>query len=78
MEIVQPGFFEKLNNWIKESITIKLMSIGFLVIILLIPSAWISSIMEERQQRAGEVIDEVSEMSISVAIARFEGSFFYL
>ena len=30
---------ERVNAWIKESVMIKLMSIGFLVLILLIPSA---------------------------------------
>lgn len=51
---------ERVNTWIKESVMIKLMSIGFLVLILLIPSAWITDLMEERQQRAGEVMQEVA------------------
>ncbi len=54
------NLFERLNHWIKESITIKLMSIGFLVIILLIPSAWIESLIVERQSRAESVIREIS------------------
>src|SRR5690242_14296967 len=60
MEIVQPNFFERLNNWIKESITVKLVSIGFLVLILLIPQAWIQSLIEERQQRADATLEEIS------------------
>lgn len=55
-----PNLFERLNNWIKESITIKLMSIGFLVLILLIPSSWIESLIIERQSRAESVIQEIS------------------
>ena len=55
------NIFERFNNWIKESVTIKLMSIGFLVLILLIPSSWITRLMEERQLRAGQVMDEVAE-----------------
>jgi len=55
------NLLERFNNWMKESISIKLLSIGFLVLILLIPSSWIQSIMEERQQRITEVITEVSE-----------------
>ena len=55
------NIFERFNNWIKESVTIKLMSIGFLVLILLIPSTWITGLMEERQQRAGQVMEEVAE-----------------
>ncbi|NOT77324.1 MAG: cell envelope integrity protein CreD [Cyclobacteriaceae bacterium] len=57
----QPSnILERFNRWIEESITVKLVSIGFLVLILLIPSAWIQSLMEERELRAGEVINEVS------------------
>lgn len=55
------NLLERFNNWMKESISIKLLSIGFLVLILLIPSSWIQSIIEERQQRMTEVITEVSE-----------------
>lgn len=53
--------FERLNRWIKESITIKLTSIGFLVLILLIPSSWIESLIAERQSRAESVISEISD-----------------
>lgn len=55
------NLFERLNTWIKESITIKLMSIGFLVLILLIPSAWIQSLIVERQSRADSVVREISD-----------------
>src|SRR6478609_7226347 len=54
------NIFERLNRWIKESITIKLMSIGFLVLILLIPSSWIESLIVERKSRAESVIQEIS------------------
>src|SRR5688572_10593969 len=54
------NIFERLNLWIQESITIKLLSIGFLVLILLIPSSWIQDLIQERELRADGVIDEVS------------------
>jgi len=54
------NIFERLNRWIQESITVKLMSIGFLVLILLIPSSWIQDLMHERQTRAEDVMQEVS------------------
>ena len=54
------NLFERLNQWIQESITIKLLSIGFLVLILLIPSSWIQDLMHERQARAEDVMQEVS------------------
>lgn len=63
MEPTQPtlNIFERFNAWIEESITVKLFSIGFLVLILLIPSAWIVELMEEREGRAESVMQEVSE-----------------
>ena len=54
------SIIDRFNHWIKESVSIKLLSIGFLVLVLLIPSSWITSLMEERQVRAGEVMEEVA------------------
>lgn len=55
------NLFERFNRWMRESIMVKLFSIGFLILILLLPTAWIMEIMEERQHRANEVINEVSD-----------------
>ena len=55
------SLLDRFNKWIQESIMIKLISIGFLILILLIPSEWIQDMIVERQQRAGEVIQEVSD-----------------
>ncbi len=55
------NIFERLNQWIQESIMVKLMSIGFLILILLIPSSWIQSLIDERQQRSAEVVQEVTD-----------------
>jgi inner membrane protein len=57
----QLNIFERLNHWVKESITVKLLSIGFLVLILLIPSVWIENLINERQSRAETAMQEVSE-----------------
>jgi inner membrane protein len=54
------NLIERFNKWIQESIMVKLVSIGFLILVLLIPASWIESIIFERQQRAGEVINEVA------------------
>src|SRR6478736_2153449 len=51
---------DRFNNWLKESVMIKLMSIGFLILILLIPSSWIESLINERQYRAADVMREIS------------------
>lgn len=56
----QPNLFERFNRWMQESITVKLISIGFLVLILLIPSSWIQDLMQERQGRAESVMSEIS------------------
>ncbi len=59
--ITQPlNIFERLNRWIQESIMVKLFSIGFLILILLIPSSWIQDMIVERQIRAEEVMTEVA------------------
>lgn len=55
------NLFERFNRWIQESIMVKLFSIGFLILILLIPTAWIEDLIYERQNRADEVIEEVAD-----------------
>jgi inner membrane protein len=55
------NLFERFNRWIQESIMVKLFSIGFLILILLIPTAWIEDLIYERQNRADAVIDEVAD-----------------
>src|SRR5690606_20616350 len=52
--------FDRINLWIRESIMLKLLSIGFLILILLIPTSWIQSLMEERQLRMEEASSEVA------------------
>lgn len=54
------NIFERFNRWIEESIMIKLFSIGFLVLLLLLPASWIQDLMQERESRAEGVIREVS------------------
>lgn len=58
MEDASP--LNKISIWFRESVMIKLVSIGFLILILLIPAAWITSLIEERQSRAGEVVSEIT------------------
>ncbi|MFM7859554.1 MAG: cell envelope integrity protein CreD [Flammeovirgaceae bacterium] len=59
--ISNSNLFERFNNWIKDSVMIKLLSIGFLLLILMIPNSWIQSLITERQQRAESVVNEISE-----------------
>ena len=55
-----PTPLDRLQHWVKESIMLKLVSIGLLSLILLIPASWVMSLMDERQSRATEVIAEIS------------------
>lgn len=48
-------------NWVSESVLFKLAVIGFLTLILLIPSALIQELIQERQNRQEDVIKEISE-----------------
>ena len=50
----------KANNWFKNSIMVKVLSIGFLILILMIPTSMIENIIYERQARSNEVVNEVS------------------
>lgn len=57
----ETNVFSQINNWMKESVMLKLFSIGILILLLMIPSSWIKSLMEERQDRMNEVFHEVSD-----------------
>ncbi len=52
---------QKFSNWLKQSLFVKLVSIGFLVLILLIPNTMIQGLIYERQNRQQEVFREVSQ-----------------
>lgn len=54
------SFFNRFNAWLKRSVLVKIGTIGFLILILLIPSSMIESVIYERQSRAEEAIDEIS------------------
>lgn len=49
------------RNWFGESILIKLMLIGILTLLLLIPSSMIQNLIWERQERQKEVIKEITD-----------------
>ncbi len=52
---------KKTNDFIRNSATIKIIAIGLLVVILLIPTFMISSLMRERESRRNDVVREISE-----------------
>jgi inner membrane protein len=56
----KPSLFERFSAWVRRSVTLKLLSIGFLILVLLIPSEMISSLVREREEVRNEAVKEVS------------------
>jgi inner membrane protein len=52
---------KKTGDFIRNSATIKILSIGVIVLILLIPTSMISSLMREREYRKDAVVQEISQ-----------------
>ena len=51
--------YESFSKWMRNSITLKLIIIGFLILILLIPSKMIESLIQERESTRDSAIVEV-------------------
>tara|TARA_R110002050_G_scaffold149463_1_gene276075 strand:- start:122582 stop:123937 length:1356 start_codon:yes stop_codon:yes gene_type:complete len=60
MENKEKGIFEKAGNWVKTSIMLKMVTIGFLLLILLIPENMVESLISERSRARTGVVEEVS------------------
>ncbi len=56
-----PSTIEKIGGWVRQSLTVKLMSIGFLILILLIPTMMIHSLIKEREYRRDATVREISD-----------------
>jgi len=57
----QTTFLDKVNNWLKNSLSLKLVTITFLMLLMLIPASMIQSIISERQSLRRQTIAEVSQ-----------------
>ena len=55
------GFFDKAGTWVKTSIMLKMVVIGFLMLILLIPTSMVKSMIEERSSAREGAVEEVSK-----------------
>lgn len=55
------NILDKLNERISQSVTFKLISIGVLILLLLIPKSMINSLIIEREQRMLETVHEVTD-----------------
>ncbi|HZH69540.1 MAG TPA: inner membrane CreD family protein, partial [Flavobacteriaceae bacterium] len=51
----------KFSNWMRNSITARLLVVGFLLLILLIPLEFVKSLINERAYRQEKVISEINE-----------------
>ena len=62
METIQnKNIFDRINESISQSITFKLISIGILILLLLIPKSMINSLIIERENRMLETVHEVTD-----------------
>jgi len=52
---------KKTSNFIKRSVTLKIVSIGVLILLLLIPAGLIQNLIHERQSRRDSVVSEISD-----------------
>jgi inner membrane protein len=53
-------FIDKLSNWIKNSVILKMTTIAIMVLLLLIPTSMIESVISEREQLRAQATNEVS------------------
>ncbi|MBT8245150.1 cell envelope integrity protein CreD [Winogradskyella sp.] len=51
----------RFTYWLKTSITARMLMVGFLVIVLLIPLSYINSLIRERSFRQTDVVNEINE-----------------
>lgn len=52
---------KSFGQWIKTSLTIRMLMMGFLILILLIPLAYIKDLIQERAYRQEEVVKEINQ-----------------
>ncbi|MDG3582613.1 MULTISPECIES: cell envelope integrity protein CreD [Galbibacter] len=51
----------KLSTWIRESITARMLIVGFLLLVLLIPLAFVKELIKERKHRQEDVVNEIND-----------------
>jgi len=61
MEIVEPQNKNKFGNWLKTSITARMLMVGFLTLVLLIPLSFIEDLIKERSFRQQDVVNEINQ-----------------
>ena len=58
MEVIKK---QKFGNWFRTSISARMLVVGFILIILLIPLNFVKSLIRERGYRQSEVIQEINQ-----------------
>ncbi len=56
----KPSIFERINNWVKSSVMLKLTTIGILILLLMIPSSMLQSLVNERQATRDVAVEEIT------------------
>lgn len=51
---------KKTVNYVKSSVTLKIISVGILILLLLIPAVMVQELIRERQLRRNSVVNEIS------------------
>jgi len=51
----------KFLGWVKTSLSIKMVLVGILTLILLIPLSYINNLIDERQERQQSVVDDINK-----------------
>ncbi|PIQ18790.1 MAG: cell envelope integrity protein CreD, partial [Flavobacteriaceae bacterium CG18_big_fil_WC_8_21_14_2_50_34_36] len=51
----------KFSYWLRNSITVKMLVVGFLFLVLLIPLEFVKNLISERSNRQKEVVNEINE-----------------
>ena len=55
-----PNEFSRLGTWVRQSVTLRILSIAFLIIILLIPLTLIQGLIRDREYRLEQATTDVS------------------
>jgi inner membrane protein len=53
---------DRLSQWSRNSVTLKLFTVGFLILLLLIPAQMIKGLVREREGRRAEAVREISSI----------------
>ena len=58
---INQNIVKKTENYIKRSVTLKIASVGIIILLLLIPATMIQNLIRERQSRRDSVVKEISQ-----------------